>query len=117
MDRTSSRPPERACFEMMTVVPTVTLKDEATNQWDRAMHERVRAASDMDGWMGCCAVAEGGRRAAAAGGHRHVAVAGALGPLARRRDIQGNPRGARRARGRTVHHRLVRRGGGTGLRH
>ena len=36
---------------MMTVVTTVTLKDEATNQWDRAMHERVRAASDMDGWV------------------------------------------------------------------
>ncbi len=36
---------------MMTVVTTVTLKDEARNQWDRAMHERVRAASDMDGWV------------------------------------------------------------------
>ena len=38
---------------MMTVVTTVTLKDAARNQWDRAMHERVRAASDMDG---CVAV-------------------------------------------------------------
>ena len=36
---------------MMTVVTTVTLKDAARNQWDRAMHERVRAASDMDGWV------------------------------------------------------------------
>ena len=36
---------------MMTVVTTVTLKDEATTQWDRAMHERVRSASDMDGWV------------------------------------------------------------------
>jgi heme-degrading monooxygenase HmoA len=36
---------------MMTVVTTVTLKDEARNQWDRAMHERVRAASAMDGWV------------------------------------------------------------------
>lgn len=36
---------------MMTVVTTVTLKDETRNQWDRAMHERVRAASDMDGWV------------------------------------------------------------------
>ena len=36
---------------MMTVVTTVTLKDEARSQWDRAMHERVRAASDMDGWV------------------------------------------------------------------
>lgn len=36
---------------MMTVVTTVTLKDEERNQWDRAMHERVRAASDMDGWV------------------------------------------------------------------
>ena len=36
---------------MMTVVTTVTLKDETRNQWDRAMHERVRAASEMDGWV------------------------------------------------------------------
>lgn len=36
---------------MMTVVTTVTLKDEASSQWDRAMHERVRGASDMDGWV------------------------------------------------------------------
>ena len=36
---------------MMTVVTTVTVKDEARNVWDRAMHERVRAASDMDGWV------------------------------------------------------------------
>ena len=36
---------------MMTVVTTVTLKEKAGNQWDRAMHERVRAASDMDGWV------------------------------------------------------------------
>jgi heme-degrading monooxygenase HmoA len=36
---------------MMTVVTTVTLKEEATTQWDRAMHERVRAASDMEGWV------------------------------------------------------------------
>ena len=36
---------------MMTVVTTVTLKDATRNQWDRAMHERVRAASDMDGWV------------------------------------------------------------------
>ena len=36
---------------MMTVVTTVTLKDEARSQWDRAMHERVRAASQMDGWV------------------------------------------------------------------
>jgi len=37
---------------MMTVVTTVNVKDEASSQWDRAMHERVRAASDMDGWVG-----------------------------------------------------------------
>jgi heme-degrading monooxygenase HmoA len=36
---------------MMTVVTTVTLKDEARSQWDRAMHERVRAASVMGGWV------------------------------------------------------------------
>ena len=36
---------------MMTVVTTVTLKDETRNQWDRAMHERVRAASDVNGWV------------------------------------------------------------------
>jgi heme-degrading monooxygenase HmoA len=36
---------------MMTVVTTVTLKDEARNQWDRAMHERVRAAPEADGWV------------------------------------------------------------------
>jgi heme-degrading monooxygenase HmoA len=36
---------------MMTVVTTVSLKDAARNQWDRAMHERVRAAADMDGWV------------------------------------------------------------------
>jgi len=36
---------------MMTVVTTVTLKDATRNQWDRAMHERVRAASDVDGWV------------------------------------------------------------------
>ena len=36
---------------MMTVVTTVTLKDEARSQWDRAMHERVRGASDMEGWV------------------------------------------------------------------
>lgn len=36
---------------MMTVVTTVTLKDEARNQWDRTMHERVRAASAMEGWV------------------------------------------------------------------
>lgn len=36
---------------MMTVVTTVTLKDEASNQWDRAMHKRVRAAAEMDGWV------------------------------------------------------------------
>lgn len=36
---------------MMTVVTTVTLKDEAGTQWDRIMHERVRGASDMEGWV------------------------------------------------------------------
>jgi heme-degrading monooxygenase HmoA len=36
---------------MMTVVTTVMLKDAAGDQWDRAMHERVRAASAMDGWV------------------------------------------------------------------
>src|SRR4051794_20852399 len=36
---------------MMTVVTTVTLKDETRNQWDRAMHQRVQAASHMDGWV------------------------------------------------------------------
>ena len=36
---------------MMIVVTTVTLKDEAGSQWDRAMHERVRGASEMDGWV------------------------------------------------------------------
>jgi heme-degrading monooxygenase HmoA len=36
---------------MMTVVTTVTLKDEARSQWDRAMHERVRGASEMEGWV------------------------------------------------------------------
>jgi heme-degrading monooxygenase HmoA len=36
---------------MMTVVTTMTLKDEAGSQWDRAMHERVRGASGMDGWV------------------------------------------------------------------
>jgi heme-degrading monooxygenase HmoA len=41
----------RGARAMMTVVTTVTLKDEARNQWDRAMHERVRAASDMEGWV------------------------------------------------------------------
>jgi heme-degrading monooxygenase HmoA len=41
----------RGANAMMTVITTVTLKDEARNQWDRAMHERVRAASDMDGWV------------------------------------------------------------------
>jgi heme-degrading monooxygenase HmoA len=42
---------EREEKAMMTVVTTVTLKDEATSRWDRAMHERVRAASDMEGWV------------------------------------------------------------------
>jgi heme-degrading monooxygenase HmoA len=41
----------RGARAMMTVVTTVTLKDEARSQWDRAMHERVRGASDMDGWV------------------------------------------------------------------
>jgi len=41
----------RGAKAMMTVVTTVTLKDESRNQWDRAMHERIRAASDMDGWV------------------------------------------------------------------
>jgi heme-degrading monooxygenase HmoA len=41
----------RGAVAMMTVVTTVTLKDEASSQWDRAMHERVRGASDMDGWV------------------------------------------------------------------
>lgn len=36
---------------MMTVVTTVTLKNDTGSQWDRAMHERVRAASYMDGWV------------------------------------------------------------------
>jgi heme-degrading monooxygenase HmoA len=27
------------------------LEGKGRNQWDRAMHERVRAASDMDGWV------------------------------------------------------------------
>lgn len=36
---------------MMIVVTTVTLKDEVSNQWDRAMHKRVRAAAEMDGWV------------------------------------------------------------------
>ena len=44
---------------MMTVVTTVTLKEKAGNQWDRAMHERVRAASGprpvwMDGLPCSC---------------------------------------------------------------
>ena len=39
----------RGARAMMHVVSTVTLKDEARNQWDRAMHERMRTASDMDG--------------------------------------------------------------------
>jgi heme-degrading monooxygenase HmoA len=42
----------RGARTMMTVVTTVTLKDEASTQWDRAMHERVRGASDMEGWVG-----------------------------------------------------------------
>src|SRR4051812_22082713 len=36
---------------MLTVVTTVTLKDEAGTRWDRAMHERVRGASERDGWV------------------------------------------------------------------
>ena len=36
---------------MMTILTTVTLRQNGVAQWDRAMHERVRAASDMDGWV------------------------------------------------------------------
>ena len=41
----------RGAKTMMTVVTTVTLKDETSDQWDRAMHERIRAASERDGWV------------------------------------------------------------------
>ena len=79
------------------------------------MHERVRAASDMNGWLAVQLLREVDApwRGAIIGtwqSREH------WGPLARRRDIQGNPRGAGRARIPTVQHRLVRRGGGTGLR-
>jgi heme-degrading monooxygenase HmoA len=37
---------------MMTIVTTVTLKQDGVAQWDRAMHTRVRAAQDRPGWVG-----------------------------------------------------------------
>ena len=65
---------------MMTVVTTVTLKDETRNQWDRAMHERVRAASDMDGWVAVQLLREvderGGGQSSARGNHESTGPAG-----------------------------------------
>jgi heme-degrading monooxygenase HmoA len=45
------KPETRGARAMMTVVTTTTVENEAGDQWDRAMHERVRAASGMDGWV------------------------------------------------------------------
>jgi heme-degrading monooxygenase HmoA len=36
---------------MMTIVTRVKLRPESTDQWDRAMHARVEAARDADGWI------------------------------------------------------------------
>ena len=36
---------------MMTIVTHVELKPGAEQEWDRAMHERLRAAEGRDGWV------------------------------------------------------------------
>jgi heme-degrading monooxygenase HmoA len=36
---------------MMTIVTHVELKPGAEGEWDRAMHERLRAAEERDGWV------------------------------------------------------------------
>jgi len=93
----------------MTVVTTVTLKDETRNRWDRAMHERVRAASDMDGWVAVQLLRE-------ADDPRRRAI---IGTWQSREHWAGwhddETFKATRAE-LAVQHRLVRRGGGTGLR-
>jgi heme-degrading monooxygenase HmoA len=36
---------------MMTIITRVKLRAGATEQWDRAMHTRVQAARDAEGWV------------------------------------------------------------------
>jgi heme-degrading monooxygenase HmoA len=37
---------------MVTVITRVSLKDGADTEWDAAMHERLAAARDQQGWIG-----------------------------------------------------------------
>ena len=36
---------------MMTIITRVKLRAGSTEQWDRAMHTRVQAARDAEGWV------------------------------------------------------------------
>jgi heme-degrading monooxygenase HmoA len=36
---------------MMTIVTRVRLRSGSTDQWDQAMHDRVAAARDAEGWV------------------------------------------------------------------
>ncbi len=36
---------------MMTIVTHVELKPGTEGEWDQAMHERLRAAEDREGWV------------------------------------------------------------------
>jgi heme-degrading monooxygenase HmoA len=36
---------------MLTIITRVRLRGDATEQWDEAMHRRVEAARDCQGWV------------------------------------------------------------------